>query len=69
MANFHYFWRLVFIHVLNDHKTSISESQSQHFLISGKTIEALENRDSVRICRTKKEYMIEISKKRLRGKL
>ena len=53
----------------NDHKTSISESQSQHFLISGKTIEALENRDSVRICRTKKEYMIEISKKRLREKL
>ena len=32
-------------------------------IFSGKTIESVENRDSVRICRTKKEYIQEITKK------
>ena len=29
---------------------------------TGKTIESLENRDSVKVCRTKHEYLCEISK-------
>ena len=32
-------------------------------IFSGKTIESVENRDSVRICRTKKEYIQETTKK------
>ena len=35
---------------------------NKRVMSTGKTIESLENRDSVKVCRTKHEYLCEISK-------